>query len=204
MAVRLQIHMIIGVRGGVAHWPHALSWSLHDGGFALAGLPLADASARSAIETRCRLALGSGRQRYRGDVSTEHLDELRRRLAEQMDQGSADDRVTTDRLARMRHRLSELEHISESTTNEAEARAAEDEVHGLMASLENVRDLAPSRGRARRESRAQRGPGMIGQTATARTFRAQGRPRAQRCGLATAPLQTCSIELMPVNGPPYG
>ena len=89
------------------------------------------------------LALGSAGQRYRGHVSTEHLDELRRRLAEQMDQSSANDRVTTDRLARMRHRLSELEHISESTSNEAEAMAAEDEVHELMDSLENVRELRP-------------------------------------------------------------
>jgi hypothetical protein len=76
-------------------------------------------------------------------VSTEHLDALRRRLAEQKDHGSANDRVTTDRLARMRHRLSELEHISESTSNEAEAMAAEDEVHELMDSLENVRELRP-------------------------------------------------------------
>jgi hypothetical protein len=89
------------------------------------------------------LSLGSAGQRYRGDVSTEHLDELRRRLAEQMDQSSANDRVTTDRLARMRHRLSELEHLSETTTNEAAAMAAEDEVHELMDSLENVRDLRP-------------------------------------------------------------
>jgi hypothetical protein len=59
------------------------------------------------------------------------------------DQGSANDRVTTDRLARMRHRLSELEHISESTSNEAEAMAAENEVQELMDSLENVRELRP-------------------------------------------------------------
>ena len=83
-------------------------------------------------------------------MSTEHLDGLRRRLAEPSDQGSANDRVTTDRLARMRHRLSELEHISESTTNEAEAMAAEDEVQELMDSLENVRELRP-RGRVGRE-----------------------------------------------------
>jgi hypothetical protein len=76
-------------------------------------------------------------------VSTEHLDGLRRRLAEPSDQGSANDRVTTDRLARMRHRLSELEHISESTSNEAEAMAAENEVQELMDSLENVRELRP-------------------------------------------------------------
>jgi len=47
-------------------------------------------------------------------MSTEHLDELRRRLAEQTDQDSTDDRVTTDRLAGMRRRLSELEHISKT------------------------------------------------------------------------------------------
>ena len=76
-------------------------------------------------------------------MSTEHLDGLRRRLAEPSDQGSANDRVTTDRLARMRHRLSELEHISESTSNEAEAMAAENEVQELMDSLENVRELRP-------------------------------------------------------------
>ena len=90
-----------------------------------------------------RLALEPGHQRYRGHVSTEHLDGLRRRLAEPSDQGSANDRVTTDRLARMRHRLRELEHISESTANEAEAMAAEDEVLELMDSLENVRELRP-------------------------------------------------------------
>ena len=107
---------------------------------------------RGPRSRRCtRLALGSGRQGYRGGVSTEHLDGLRRQLAEQMDQGSANDRVTTDRLARMRHRLSELEHISESTTNEAEAMAAEDEVQELMDSLENVRELRP-RGRVGRKS----------------------------------------------------
>ena len=74
---------------------------------------------------------------------TEHLDELRRRLAEQTDQGSANDRVTTDRLARMRRRLSELEHISENTIDEAEAMSAEEEVHEIMDSLENVRELRP-------------------------------------------------------------
>jgi len=74
---------------------------------------------------------------------TEHLDELRRRLAEQTDQGLANDRVTTDRLARMRRRLSELEHISENTIDEAEAMSAEEEVHEIMDSLENVRELRP-------------------------------------------------------------
>ena len=77
-----------------------------------------------------------------GDVSTEHLDELRRRLAAQTDQRSANDRMTTVRLARMRRRLSELEHISENTSGEA-AMSAEEEVHEIMDSLENVRDLRP-------------------------------------------------------------
>jgi hypothetical protein len=77
-------------------------------------------------------------------MSTEHLDELRRRLAEQTDQDSTDDRVTTDHLAGMRRRLSELEHISENTIDEAEAMSAEDEVHEIMDSLENVRELRPS------------------------------------------------------------
>jgi hypothetical protein len=87
----------------------------------------------------------SGRHGYRGHVmSTEHLDELRRRLAEQTDQGSTNDRVTTDRLAGMRRRLSELEHISENTVDEAEAISAEEEVHEIMDSLENVRQLRPS------------------------------------------------------------
>ena len=58
---------------------------------------------------------------------SEHLDELRRRLAEPSDQGSANDRVTTDRLAKMRHRLRELEHISENAIDEAEAMSAEEE-----------------------------------------------------------------------------
>ena len=78
-----------------------------------------------------------------GYVGIEHLDELRRRLAEQTDQGLANDRVTTDRLARMRRRLSELEHISENTIDEAEAMSAEEEVHEIMDSLENVRELRP-------------------------------------------------------------
>jgi hypothetical protein len=79
-------------------------------------------------------------------ASIEHLDELRRRLAEQTDQGSAADRVTTGRLARMRRRLSELEHISENTIDEAEAMSAEEEVLEIMDSLENVRELRPSDG----------------------------------------------------------
>ena len=75
-------------------------------------------------------------------MSTEHLDELRRRLAEQTHQGSGSDRVTTVRLARMRRRLSELEHISENTVGEV-AMSAEEEVHEIMNSLDNVRDLRP-------------------------------------------------------------
>ena len=87
----------------------------------------------------------SARQRYRGLVaSTEHLDELRRRLAEQTDQGVTSDRVTTDRLVRIRRRLSELERISENTINEAEAMSAEEEVLEIMDSLQNVRELRPS------------------------------------------------------------
>jgi hypothetical protein len=77
-------------------------------------------------------------------ASTEHLDELRRRLAEQTDQGSANDRASTARLARMRRRLGELERISENTINEAEAMSAEEEVLEIMDSLENVRELRPS------------------------------------------------------------
>jgi hypothetical protein len=79
-------------------------------------------------------------------MSTEHLDELRRRLAEQTHQGSAkNDRVTTVRLARMRRRLGELEHIAENTGGDA-AMSVEEEVHELMDSLENVRDLRPDDG----------------------------------------------------------
>lgn len=86
----------------------------------------------------------SGRQRYRGlVVSCEHLDELRRRLAKQTDQGATSDRVTTARLARMRRRLSELERISETTMNEAQAMSAEEEALEIMDSLENVRELRP-------------------------------------------------------------
>jgi hypothetical protein len=78
-------------------------------------------------------------------MSTEHLEELRRRLAEQTHQGSANDRVTTVRLARMRRRLNELEHISENTVGDA-AMSAEEEAHEIMDSLENVRDLRPDDG----------------------------------------------------------
>jgi len=78
-------------------------------------------------------------------VGIEHLYELRRRLAEHTDQGSTNDRVTTARLARMRRRLSELEHISENTVDEAVAMSAEEEeVREIMDSLENVPELRPS------------------------------------------------------------
>jgi hypothetical protein len=44
----------------------------------------------------------------------------------------------------MRRRLSELERISETTINEAEAMSTEEEVLEIMDSLENVRELRPS------------------------------------------------------------
>jgi hypothetical protein len=56
-------------------------------------------------------------------MSTEHLDELRRRLADRATQDSANDRVTTDRLAAMRRRLSELERTSENSTKEFVSRS---------------------------------------------------------------------------------
>ena len=91
------------------------------------------------------LALDEQRDPARLDaaMSTEHLEELRRRLAEQTDKGSTNDRVTTDGLAGMRRRLRELKHISENSIDEAEAMSAE-EVHETMNSLKNVRALRPS------------------------------------------------------------
>ena len=77
-------------------------------------------------------------------MSTEHLDELRRRLAEQTTRDSTNDRVTTDRLVAMRRRLSELERTSENSNDEVEVMAAEQEAHEIMNSLENVRDLRTS------------------------------------------------------------
>ena len=53
--------------------------------------------------------------------------------------------MTTVRLTRMRRRLSELEHISENTVGEA-AMSVEEEVHEIMDSLDNVRDLRPDDG----------------------------------------------------------
>jgi hypothetical protein len=77
-------------------------------------------------------------------MSTEHLDELRRRLAERTNQDSLNDRVTTDRLVAMRRRLAELERTSENSSDEVEVMAAEQEAHEIMDSLENVRDLRSS------------------------------------------------------------
>ena len=77
-------------------------------------------------------------------ASTEHLDELRRRLAARTTQDSTNDRVTTDRLAAMRRRLSELERTSENSNDEVEVIAVEQEAHEIMTSLENVRDLRSS------------------------------------------------------------
>jgi len=45
----------------------------------------------------------------------------------------------------MRRRLGELEHIAENTDGAA-AMAAEEEVHEIMDSLENVHDLRPDEG----------------------------------------------------------
>jgi hypothetical protein len=45
----------------------------------------------------------------------------------------------------MRRRLGELEHIAENTGGDA-AMSAEEEVHEIMDSLENVRDLRPDDG----------------------------------------------------------
>ena len=77
-------------------------------------------------------------------MSTEHLDDLRRRLADRTAQDATNDRVTTDRLAAMRRRLSELERTSENSNDEVEVMAAEQEAHEIMNSLENVRDLRSS------------------------------------------------------------
>jgi phage tail tape-measure protein len=74
-------------------------------------------------------------------MSAEHVDELRRRLAEPTTQDSTSDRVTTIRLAAMRRRLSELERTSENSNDEVVVMAAEQEALEIMDSLENVRDL---------------------------------------------------------------
>jgi len=77
-------------------------------------------------------------------MSTEHLDDLRRRLAERTTRDSTNDRVTTDRLAAMRRRLSEFERTSENSNDEVETMAAEQEAHQIMNSLDDVRDLRSS------------------------------------------------------------
>jgi hypothetical protein len=110
------------------------------------------------------LALDEQRDPARLDtaMSTEHLEELRRRLAEQTDQGSTNDRVTTDGLAGMRRRLRELKHISENTIDEAEAMSAEEEVHEIMDSLENMRQLRPFGGTQVRRLVQAGGPVRVG------------------------------------------
>ena len=75
-------------------------------------------------------------------MSAEHVDELRRRLAERTTQDSTSDRVTTIRLAAMRRRLGELERTSENSNDEVVVMAAEEEALEVMDSLENVRDLS--------------------------------------------------------------
>jgi hypothetical protein len=80
-----------------------------------------------------------------GEV-TDHLDDLRRRLAERTTHDARDDRVTADRLAAMRRRLGELERRSENSTDAVAVMAAEEEALGIMDSLENVRDLRSPQG----------------------------------------------------------
>ena len=79
-------------------------------------------------------------------MGTDHLDDLLRRLAEPTTHDSTDDRVTTDRLAAMRGRLSDLERTSENNTDAVEVMAAEEEALAIMDSLENVRDLRSPKG----------------------------------------------------------
>jgi hypothetical protein len=79
-------------------------------------------------------------------MGADHLDDLRRRLAERTIHDSTDDRVTTDRLAAMRRRLGELERTSESSTDAVAVMAAEEEALDIMDSLENVRDLRSPKG----------------------------------------------------------
>jgi hypothetical protein len=79
-------------------------------------------------------------------MGADHLDDLRRRLAERTTHDSTNDRVTTDRLAAMRRRLGELERTSESSTDAVAVMAAEEEALDIMDSLENVRDLRSSKG----------------------------------------------------------
>jgi hypothetical protein len=79
-------------------------------------------------------------------MGTDHLDDLRRRLAERTTHDSTDDRVTTDRLTSMRRRLGELERTSENSTDAGAVMAAEEEALDIMDSLENVRDLRSPKG----------------------------------------------------------
>ena len=79
-------------------------------------------------------------------MGTDHLDDLRRRLAERTTHDSTDDRVTTDRLAAMRRRLGELERTSENSSDAVAVLAAEEEALDIMHSLENVRDLRSPEG----------------------------------------------------------
>lgn len=74
-------------------------------------------------------------------MSTDRLDDLRRRLAERATRDATNDRVKTNRLPMMRRRLRELERTSEKGNDAVEAMAAEEEAHQIMDSLENVRDL---------------------------------------------------------------
>ena len=79
-------------------------------------------------------------------MGTDHLDDLRRRLAERTTHDSMDDRVTTDRLTAMRRRLGELERTSENSSDAVAVMAAEEEALEIMGSLENVRDLRSPNG----------------------------------------------------------
>jgi hypothetical protein len=79
-------------------------------------------------------------------MGTDHLADLRRRLAEGTTHNSTDDRVTTVRLATMRRRLSELERTSETSDDAVAVMAAEEEALNIMDSLENVRDLRSPKG----------------------------------------------------------
>jgi hypothetical protein len=74
-------------------------------------------------------------------MSTDHLDDLRRRLAERTTRNCTNDRDTTNRLGIMAVAFGELERTSENSNDAVEVMAAEEEAHDIMNSLENVRDL---------------------------------------------------------------
>jgi hypothetical protein len=79
-------------------------------------------------------------------MSTDHLDGLRRRLAGRTGgEGSTNDRVTTERLAAMRRRLSELEHTSANRDDEVEVMAVEEEALEIMDSLRTCGTCGPPR-----------------------------------------------------------